>query len=270
VVRTAIKSEEGPMGLFSQDPEPDSRLFAKLVNSDRASRKKLVKEQEGILALLRESEQVRGVGVDVAGNAGVSVVTTERVVQVKRGRVINEAGGDRIQATELLVRPNGNYLVAFRGPGLYAPTFFTADEANAFARAVDQYLVATPPGPRDIPELWPDFYLGVLRATGKPESQENFIAIIQRVRANLIDHAAMKFFDQVGDEVARTRFLAEFQGGTGILHVPDRIIDFLWDWDPRSHDPLRRMMKRVHELMTGPDSFLWDCGDEIPPLREER
>jgi hypothetical protein len=257
------------VGLFSPDPEPDSRLFTKLVNGDRASRKKLVKEQEGILALLRESEQVRGVGVDVAGNAGISVVTTERVIQVKRGRVINEADGDRIHATELLVRPNGNFLMAFRGPGLYSPTFFTSEEANDFARAVDQYLVGARPGPRDIPELWPDFYLGVLRATGKPESQENFVAIIQRVRATLIDNAAMKFFDQLGDEAARARFLAEFEGGAGVLHVPDRIIDFLWDWDPRSHDPLRHMVKRVHDLMTGPDSFLWDCGDEIPPWREE-
>jgi hypothetical protein len=263
------------MGLFSLDPEPDSRLFAKLANTDRRSRKQLVKEQEHVVALLRASELVRAIGVDVAGHAGISVVTTERVFQVKRGRVINEADGNRIHETELLIRPNGEYLVAFHGPGLYSPTFFTAEEANRFVLAVDQYLVGTRPTPRDIPRLWPDFYLGVLRATGKPESPGNIVELVQRLRRALIDNGAMTFFDQLGDEVARVRFHTEFpvgsgDGDEGLFEVPDRVIDFLWDWDPRCHDPLRRMVRRLHGLMTGPDSFLWDCGDEVPPWDEGR
>ncbi|WP_330277830.1 hypothetical protein OG205_20450 [Lentzea sp. NBC_00516] len=262
------------MSLFSPTPDLMPAVLIALVNDDRYARRKLAREQESLLNNLGADERLVAVGVDVTWNSGVTVVTTTRVFQLKRGEVINEASASRIRGTELVVRPNGNYFVSYEGCGLYVTTFLHKEEADRLCRAVDGYLVGAPPGERDIPDLFPDFYLGILRDTGKPETAENVVELVDRTRRAVAASGALAFFKQANDERARAQFHDQFmvdrgQDGETLLRMPDQMIDFLWHWNPVCHEPLRRMIARFHELMTGPDSFLWECGDEIPRWDDE-
>ncbi|WP_439659677.1 hypothetical protein ACSHWB_46155 [Lentzea sp. HUAS TT2] len=262
------------MSLFSPTPDLMPAVHTALVNDDRYGRRKLAGEQEALLNHLGEHERLVAVAVDSAWHSGVTVVTTSRVFQLKRGEVVREADASRIRGTEILVRPNGNYLVSVEGSGLFVITFLHREEADRLCRAVDAHLVGTPPGPRDIPVLFPDFYLGILRDTGKPETAENVVELVDRTRRAVAGGGAMPFFDQTGDERARARFRDQFledhdEDGETLLRTPDLMIDFLWEWDPACHEPLRRMVARFHEHMTGPHSFLWTCGDELPRWADE-
>ncbi|MET9226318.1 hypothetical protein [Lentzea sp. NPDC003310] len=262
------------MGLFSSTPDLMPAVHTALVNDDRYGRRILAREQEALLNHLGDHERLVAAGVDVAGNSGVTAVTTSRVFQLKRGRVTAEAAAAQIRGTEMFLRPNGNYFVSVEGTGLHVITFLRKEEADRLCRAVDSYLVGKPPGERDIPILFPDFYLGILRDTGKPETAENVVELVDRTRRAVVGGGALPFFEQTGDERARARFHDRFlvdrgQDGETLLRMPDEMIDFLWEWNPFCHDALRRMVARFHEHMTGPHSFLWTCGDELPRWDDE-
>jgi hypothetical protein len=242
--------------------------FDRLANRDRPSIRALLKHHATIQRLLNPRERLCGIGVDVRGNAGINVVTTERVVQLKRSRVLNEAARDRIHGTHLRVLPRGEYLVVIEGPGLFAPAFVDHADADRFAKVVDRYLVGTPPAPRDIPPLLPNYYLSILRATGKPDTPDNLTRLVRHVARALVQAGALPFFDQIGDEDARRRFLGWFGAdrinGDVSPSLGDDIIDWLWVWHPGCHDALGGMVPRIHQTLTSPESFLWTCGDLIP------
>jgi hypothetical protein len=122
--------------------------------------------------------------------------------------------------------------------------------------------------PRDIPALFPDFYLGILTATGKPTTSGNVVDLVDRVARMIGAGSALPYFEQAHDDAASRRFLAKFNStegdGESELRKPDLMIDFLWEWDPTCHHAVRRAVANVYDLLTGPDSFLWSCGDKIP------
>jgi hypothetical protein len=143
------------MGIFGAAVELDARLFGKLANRDKYSARKLAREQAFVLSSLRSGEVVHGIGVDVTGSFGVSVVTNERVFQANNGRIINEASAERVNRTRVLVRQNGNYLVAIDGPGLHTPTFYDAADAHRFSQAIDRHLPGPVAAPRGTPRPRP-------------------------------------------------------------------------------------------------------------------
>ena len=145
--------------------------------------------------------------------------------------------------------------------------FATYEEANQFVGAVDHYLLSSSVVPRDIPSLFPDFFRDILVTTGKPVTPDNMFAITDRV-VRMISGSAASYFKQSGDNAAPRRFASVFSAeetdGAVLIRWADLMIDFLWEWDPRSHDPLRGLIPRIKELLTAPDSFLWECGNQLP------
>ncbi|KOX20111.1 hypothetical protein ADK67_31840 [Saccharothrix sp. NRRL B-16348] len=256
------------MGLFGAvDPSPD--LLAKLANEDRASRKRVAREEVGLLAALNPGERVLVLGYDAHGSFGVAVVTSERIFQVKRGRTIKSADWDRLRGTRLLVRPDGRYLAAMDGPGLYPVTFGTAREANRFVGAIDLVLEQGVPGPRDIPALYPAFYEHVLRTLGKPASDYNVAQLGVRTADMIEVGGANAFFDQLDAVNARAAFQTRFSSvddePDALMRLADDMIDFLWAWAPNCHVALRKQVDRIFELFTMPESPLWRDGDVITP-----
>ncbi|MFJ8493796.1 hypothetical protein ACIRBZ_36470 [Streptomyces sp. NPDC094038] len=120
---------------------------------------------------------------------------------------------------------------------------------------------------RDIPPLFPDFYHGVLFAVGKEPTPQNLLALVEYVSQMLTLNAVM-WFQQTGDAAAQERFMNRFRGGGGddqkLELVTDDMIDFLWAWRPSTHQALRDWMPELEQKLTGPDSKLWQFGDELP------
>lgn len=121
--------------------------------------------------------------------------------------------------------------------------------------------------PRDIPPLFPDFFHGVLFGVGKEATSQNLLALCEYV-SQMISVNAYGWFHQSGDVAAEARFSRRFRGGGGpeqaIERVPDDMIDFLWDWHVRAHDPLREWIPRLHGDLTAPSSRLWRYGPDLP------
>ncbi|AWW41942.1 hypothetical protein [Streptomyces cadmiisoli] len=118
--------------------------------------------------------------------------------------------------------------------------------------------------PRDIPPLFPDFYHGVLFAVGKEPSPQNLLALIEYVGQMLAINAVM-WFQQTGDTDAHDRFMElRVDDDRKLEMLPDDMIDFLWAWRPSTHQALRDWMPELEQMLTGPDSRLWNFGDELP------
>lgn len=253
------------MALFGARPVVASDLLSVLVSEGNRPRKLVYKAQEAIRAALQANESLLVIVVD-SDESRIGVVTSQRIIFFRSGRLDRAVTPDRISRTRIGRLPYG-FLACVDGPGLVLRTA-TSEEADKFVTAIDSRLLGAS-GPRDIPQLFPDFYRGVLQATGKPQSDVNIVEIIDRVSRMVAGGGAFAYFDQTGDSAARRRFIERFTGseddGEFQLHKPDLMIDFLWDWNSGSHNALRRLVPRIYELLTGPESFLWTCGDEIPP-----
>ena len=121
--------------------------------------------------------------------------------------------------------------------------------------------------PRDIPPLFPDFYHGVLFAVGKEPSPRNLLALIEYI-GQMLTLNAVVWFQQTGDTEAHERFMDRFRGGGDddqkLEMIPDDMIDFLWAWRPSTHQALRDWIPDLEQMLTGPDSRLWNFGDELP------
>ncbi|MFF3377080.1 hypothetical protein ACFYXF_29520 [Streptomyces sp. NPDC002680] len=125
----------------------------------------------------------------------------------------------------------------------------------------------SPGEPRDIPPLFPDFLHGVLFAVGKEPTPQNLLALSEYV-SQMISANAYGWFHQFGDAAAEARFSRRFRGGgpegQALEKVPDDMIDFLWDWNPRARDALREWIPRLESDLAAPESRLWLYGDELP------
>jgi len=253
------------VGLFGPATVIANDVQAALISDSRRTRTQAGKVQDAIRAALQPNESLLVIVAD-STDSKVGVVTNKRVLIFRGGRLDEAISPDRISKTRI-GRRTYDFLAFVDGPGLML-VLTTFEEANAFVTTIDNRLL-TRSGPRDIPRLFPDFYRGILQATGKPQSDGNVVEIIDRVTRMVATGGAFAYFDQSRDEAARKRFVDTFTSneddGEFQLNKPDLMIDFLWEWNPAAHDALRRLLPRIHESLTGPDSFLWDCGDEIPP-----
>ncbi|MER5194381.1 hypothetical protein ACWD3J_08890 [Streptomyces sp. NPDC002755] len=121
--------------------------------------------------------------------------------------------------------------------------------------------------PRDIPPLFPDFLHGVLFAVAKDATPHNLLALAEYV-SQMISANAYGWFNQFGDAEAEARFSRRFRGGgpegQALERVPDDMIDFLWAWNPGTHEALRDWIPRLEQDLTAPGSRLWRYGDELP------
>lgn len=121
--------------------------------------------------------------------------------------------------------------------------------------------------PRDIPPLFPDFYHGVLFAVGKEPSPQNLLALSEYI-GQMLSLNAVVWFQKTGDTGAQERFMDRFRGGGDddqkLEMIPDDMIDFLWAWRPSTHQALRDWIPDLEQMLTGPDSRLWNFGDELP------
>jgi hypothetical protein len=252
------------MGIFTAPPVIPDDLLSKLTGDSRRSRGRLAKVQDVIRSEFAQGETPLLIAVDIV-HPIVGVITNKRVFLVWGRRVDKSATPDRISRTRLGKLPNG-YLAIIDGPGMNIQ-FATYEEANQFVGAIDHYLLSSNVVPRDIPPLFPNFFHDVLVTTGKPVNPDNMFAITDRV-VRMISSSAASYFEQSGDNTAQSRFTSVFSAdetdGAVLARWADLMIDFLWEWDPRSHDPLRRLIPRIKELLTGPDSFLWECGNQLP------
>ncbi|MFF7332339.1 hypothetical protein ACIQU5_23460 [Streptomyces sp. NPDC090306] len=250
--------------------EPDERLLRLLANGSRRGAGKLLGvNQEVLLDALAEGEHIRTLVAEEVFDSRLAAVTTRRLLIVRKRRVYGSYAPERISRTRLLRSPNGTWMTAVDGPGLVLG-FREREWADHLAVSIDRHLLAPPPAavtaPRDIPELLSDYYRAILFATGKPESPENIVALINLIGQMLSLNAVM-WFQQLDDPAAEERFLDRFRGGgpeERFVHLVDDMIDFLWAWRTNCHAALRDFVRDTQVKLSGPDSQLWYHGDELP------
>jgi hypothetical protein len=249
------------MGLFGPDPVVDPALLAKLVNEGKRAKATLAKEQTAILSWLRADETVLCVGVD-SGSQGTAVATSQRVLQFKGGRLVAEIQSDHITFAGQ-DRFNGGFLAVIND-GAIALQLPREREANAFIQPVQKLLIY--PQSRDIPVLYPDYYVNILRGAGKPLTSHNMDQIILSVRM-FVGGNATGYFQQLNDLAAKREFEARFvrDSQDQTAHDPDEMIDFLWNWNYRCRRSLSHQIADLGKELVGPRSFLHKCGDEITP-----
>jgi hypothetical protein len=142
-----------------------------------------------------------------------------------------------------------------------------ASRENDDSPAVPRTGTTSPGEPRDIPPLFPDFFHGVLFAVGKEPTPQNLLALSEYV-SQMISVNAYGWFHQRGDAAAEAHFSRRFRGGgpegQALEKVPDDMIDFLWAWNPGTHNELRDWIPRLESDLTARGSRLWLYGDELP------
>ncbi|MYS18866.1 hypothetical protein GA0115240_101424 [Streptomyces sp. DvalAA-14] len=258
--------------MFGSRPELDEGLAARLGGDGKVARRRLADNQDALRAALQPGEIVRVIAVEDAFDCRVAMITSRRLLIARKGRVTGSYEPARISRTRLGRRPNGTMLTLIDGPGLVLG-FLDHQTANLLAVSVDNHLLAPPPRsnagsntPRDIAELLPDYYRGILFATGKPDTPDNIVALIELV-GQMLTLNAMIWFGTVDDKAAEERFLEHFRGGgptDRLINMVDDMIDFLWAWSPRCHEALRDFVREAQEVLTGPKSQLWRHGDDLP------
>ncbi|MBU2668249.1 hypothetical protein KOI35_32530 [Actinoplanes bogorensis] len=223
------------MGLFDSGPALEDVVGAKLVNTDERSRRELARAQLPILRELRDEELLLVIAVD--RDTGVIVVTNERLFTVRRGKLDRRIERNRIREAKLGQLPRGGFVAIIAGPELRV-AFATLDEADLFVQTIDLAMVNSRVVRRNIPVLMPDLYEEILRTSGRPVESRLVIAVA-RAAAEMIAAHARTFFTTIGDQGAADRFGRDFGDRRGVTTADD-MIDWLWDWDPRCHQPLRR------------------------------
>jgi hypothetical protein len=140
-------------------------------------------------------------------------------------------------------RPKGGFLAIISGPDLRV-AFPTLDQADLFVQTIDLAMVNSRVVRRDIPILMPGLYEEILRTSGRPVEPGHVIAVA-RAAADMIAAHAQIFFTSTGDRAAVDRFARDFGDRRGTTTADD-MIDWLWDWDPRCHQPLRGAVGTLH------------------------
>ncbi|MBM2620281.1 hypothetical protein JIG36_32680 [Actinoplanes sp. LDG1-06] len=240
------------MGLFGAPPVLVDAVGTKLVNKDVRARRDLARAQLAILGEVRGDELLLVIAAD---RGGVVVVTNERIFTVRRGKVDRRIERADVRETKLGHVRAGGFVAIISGAGLRLG-FPSLDEADRFVQVVDLAMVNSRVVTRDIPVLMPALYEEILRTSGRAASRRN-VSDVAHAAAELIVEQARSFFAGTGDLDAADRFAARF------LHTDrfrfaghfrftarfrerladstaDDMIDWLWEWDPRCHQPLRR------------------------------
>lgn len=120
--------------------------------------------------------------------------------------------------------------------------------------------------PRDVPLLNPGFYQQILARVNLEVSPNNLTELAFRVSNMLRIGGAYRFFEQASDSYAQAQFDEVFpQEGSrdNAALIADQMIDWLWEWDARSHAELRSLIPRIERILTAPDSGLFQEGPEL-------
>jgi len=259
------------MGIFGRGPEVDPACAERLVNTDRGALRILAREQAAIPGLLLGDENIQGIGADGSFDQ-LTVVTTLRVFQVRRGRVADELGWSRVTHISLHETPDRRFVATVRSGNHDLLTCFDREsDSQAFYQVLHR-MTQAPAGRRDIPMLYPDYYTSILQQTGKPATPHNMAQLIVRVKAFLggYGHWLLGELHDVADQTEfRARFGQDSPASPDPLRDPDRVVDFLWSRNNLTHEHIRRKIQELGQAMVAPDSFLYQCGDELPEWDDE-
>ncbi|MEV6926262.1 hypothetical protein AB0M46_17445 [Dactylosporangium sp. NPDC051485] len=122
------------------------------------------------------------------------------------------------------------------------------------------------PAPRDVPVLYPVYFMELLTTGGVPPTAENVARLVGRT-AFMIGTQGAAYCAQLRDAAAFEIFLVNFaRGGMPArrLHLADDMVDWLWAWSARCHDDLRGRFVTWRADLLGPGSLL-QRGRDIPP-----
>jgi hypothetical protein len=261
------------MGLFSSTTqEPLDPELAKLcIGDDKYTLKGLRREQTAIRELLVSGERILCIAVDngfggPAGYARAAVVTDRRLFFVKKTRLEMEIDPRTIRQTRIGQLTPLRVSVSIDGPSANAIQIWlsSVDRAAAFESAIqDQLLAGLVPEERDVPRFYPDWYISVLRAAGKAETDHNIRELSVLVAGNVAANAA-RWFVGLHDDAARERFYEQLDHASPTQETrADWMIDFLWTWTPRVHLGLRELPDVLRPTALG---VLAKHGDPLPNI----
>jgi hypothetical protein len=230
------------MGLFSKDVALDSRLAPLLRPATNDARKMLARYQPAVLEALAEDVGAP-VMIGCSGLTTIGVITDNWLLEFHGGILLR-----RVQLSNIAgsgVTQEADYQIHARAePGIDF-TFRTFEDANAFLIKLDR---------RDIPKLYPDYYVRILQALGYSADAENMLNLIQRVANMIWAGGANAYFAQTQEADGQRVFALRFGGEHSYeqwLSIPDDMIDFLWEWAANFHPPLRGLVAESERLLTG-------------------
>jgi len=208
-----------------------------------------------------------GGGHAVEGIALRYGLTVAQVYAVVQGEV---APGDQRPVGESPGRPDEDAIVAEYAEGHDVGAIARRhgiDVSQVYAvvqRTVDD---RPRPGPRDIPPLYPAYFLELLGRAQVAASPVNVARLVERT-AFMIGCQGAAYCAQLRDPAAFEVFVRNFARGG----IPDRrpylvddMVDWLWAWNPGCHDDLRRRFPGWRDGLLGTESFLIP-GQDIAPF----
>lgn len=119
---------------------------------------------------------------------------------------------------------------------------------------------------RDLPILYPDYFLELLSTGGVAATPGNVAELIERT-AFMIGTQGAAYCAQLRDPAAFEVFVRNFARGAipgRDLQLVDDMVDWLWVWNPGCHDDLRTRFTKWRTGLLAPNSFL-ERGRDIPP-----
>ncbi len=257
------------MGLFGGGESLSEDFRAALVDDASHIRRMVGKGQQEIRSYLKDGETVQLIAVEDFTATHTLVVTDRRLLVTRKGgRVLVRAvSPEEIRDVEVRPTDTGSFYVVVAGPGTVVK-FQRPGVAYAVGEALENLArrrpgATTTPGPaasaeRAVPVLYPGFYLDLLTETGVPATPENVVNLVERVFVMVMGKAD-EYFGQLGDHGEAQRFHAHFDGGgpeDRVLNAVDDMVDWLWEWDARTHAPLTNLFPRIQALLLEPHSFL--------------
>ncbi|GAA2394791.1 hypothetical protein [Dactylosporangium salmoneum] len=123
------------------------------------------------------------------------------------------------------------------------------------------------PAPRDVPLLYPDYFMELLTTGGVPPTPGNVARLVERA-AFMIGTQGAAYCAQLRDPATFEIFLVNFaRGGMPArrLHLADDMVDWLWAWSALCHDDLRGRFVTWRADLLGPGGLL-RRGRDIPPI----
>lgn len=247
------------MGLFTKSVSPvDDKLADLIFPRANQARSRYARVQGVVRQAIGQAEEIRLIGVDLDrwGNP-VTVVTSERVLVCKRDQIESQAPGP---VTDLKIIPAAGSWLNVTGKPNIDVHFLRFEDANAFMIELDA---------RDIPQLYPEFFQGILRATNLPENPTNMSRLIERVARMIVAGGAYSYFGQTQDHDARQNFDRRFKDNLqpqAIATACDDMIDWLWSWRATCHGAIRQLVPEIEILLVSEESPLSKATEEVPPM----
>jgi hypothetical protein len=270
------------VALFAGGESLSEDFRAALADDASHIRRIVAKGQQDIRSYLQGGETVQLIAVEDFTATHTLVVTDRRLLVTRKGgRVLaRSVSPEEIRDVEVRPTETGSFYVVVAGPGTVVK-FQRPGVAYSVGEALEKLARRRPPAAtaasgtgvpagRAVPVLYPSFYLDLLTETGVPASPENVVNLVERVFV-MVRGKADEYFRQLGDHAAAQRFHDHFDGGgpeDRVLNSVDDMVDWLWDWDARTHAPLTNLFPRIQALLLEPHSFLRTGNGRVPSWAE--